>query len=137
MGRAKGRQGRPNLPAIARLPWSACPNPPAYTHSPALTHPLALQVKHTFLQHLPASDVAQPEDSEDDWSIVNHVVLDNSSLEMYHSLLYGRPYCSVVRLRWRGMGSPSMVQVQRKTYKEGWRPEASIKDSFPLVEEKV
>lgn len=94
-------------------------------------------MKHTFLQHLPASDVAQPEDAEDDWSIVNHVVLDNSSLEMYHSLLYGRPYCSIVRLRWRGMGSPTMVQVQRKTYKEGWRPEASIKDSFPLVEEKV
>ena len=29
------------------------------------------------------------------------------------------------------------VQVQRKVFKEGWKPEAAIKDSFPLQESKV
>jgi SPX domain protein involved in polyphosphate accumulation len=32
---------------------------------------------------------------------------------------------------------PSAVMVQRKVYKEGWRPEAAVKDSFPLQESKV
>ncbi|GAX81475.1 hypothetical protein CEUSTIGMA_g8904.t1 [Chlamydomonas eustigma] len=94
-----------------------------------------LQVKHVILQHIPAVERSFDEFESD--MIVNTLYLDSNSLELYHNLLYGRPYSTQMRLRWRGFAEPNAVQVQRKVYQEGWRPETAVEDAFPLPENKV
>lgn len=82
---------------------------------------------------------AAAEEDEEDEDTVNLLYLDNGALELYHNLLYGRPYASLVRLRWVGDGRPQdgEVVVQRKVYQEGWRPETATKDSFPVPDNRV
>ncbi|KAG1677557.1 hypothetical protein FOA52_014455 [Chlamydomonas sp. UWO 241] len=98
------------------------------------------QVKNMIVQHCPACELpteGEDEDEDSDANIVNCLYLDNSSMELYHNLLYGRPYATVVELRWRGCHKPAIVQVRRKVHREGWRPELSVTDSFPLQESKI
>eukprot|EP00955_Chlamydomonas_euryale_P101918 365381-Chlamydomonas_euryale.AAC.6 len=40
-------------------------------------------------------------------------------MELYHNLLYGRPYSTVIELRWRGVQRPRVVQVRRKFHTKG------------------
>ncbi len=68
---------------------------------------------------------------------VNTMFLDNPSLELYHSLLYGRPYATTLQLRWYGSHVPETVEVIRQVHREGWQPEECTEDSFPIQETRV
>ncbi|EFJ45121.1 hypothetical protein VOLCADRAFT_94637, partial [Volvox carteri f. nagariensis] len=69
--------------------------------------------------------------------LVNCTFLDNASLELYHNLLYGRPYATTLQLRWYGSRVPETIDVIRQVHREGWRPEDCAEDSFPLQETRV
>ena len=60
--------------------------------------------------------------------------LDNSSMELYHGRLDKRPGAIAVRVRWYGEGQPRLAFVERKTHRESWKGEESVKERFTLAE---
>eukprot|EP00887_Chlorella_sp_A99_P007158 scaffold2.g7158.t1 len=94
-------------------------------------------VKHHILQHLPVFQQERHDGSGGgDTQAVNSVYLDNSSLELYHGRLDKRPGAMAVRLRWYGP-DPDMVHVERKTHRETWKGEESVKERFTLPASSV
>ena len=113
-------------------------------------------VKHFILRHLPVFTFprdgpgsgdgdggpnATPDDSTSadccDAQLVSSVYLDNATQELYHARLDKNPGALAVRLRWYGAGPPRDVFVERKTHREGWKGETSVKERFVLPEARV
>lgn len=93
-------------------------------------------VKHHILQHLPVYQ-HNKEGFSGDAQLINSVYLDNSSLELYHGRLDKRPNAIALRVRWYGPDEPSEVFVERKTHKETWQGDESVKERFALREDQV
>lgn len=94
------------------------------------------RVKYTVLQHLPVFQF-DASNFHGDAQLVNSVYLDNVNCELYHGRLDKRPDAIAVRLRWYGAGDPAIVFVERKTHREGWKGETSVKERFVLKESNV
>ncbi|KAL4855568.1 Vacuolar transporter chaperone 4 [Chlorella vulgaris] len=94
-------------------------------------------VKHHILQHLPVFQFNQGRDFTGDAQLINSVYLDNSSLELYHGRLDKRPNAIALRVRWYGPDDPEGVYVERKTHKETWKGDESLKERFTLKEDQV
>lgn len=96
-------------------------------------------VKYTVLQHLPVFQF-NPDPSDEfpaDAQLINSVYLDNSLGELYHGRLDKRPDAIAMRLRWYGGGEPKTVFVERKTHRESWKGEVSVKERFALKDKHV
>ncbi len=50
--------------------------------------------------------------------------------ELYHGRLDKTPGAIAYRLRWYGSGDPKIVFFERKTHREKWSGEASVKERF-------
>lgn len=94
-------------------------------------------VKHIIVQHLPVYTQITNDEIVSDAELVNSVALDNSSLELYHARLDKRPNAVTMRLRWFGSPDPKIVWLERKTHRESWRGDETIRDSCPLRDDKV
>jgi len=94
------------------------------------------KVKYAVLQHLPVF-LQKTATGETDSQLTNSVYLDNSSLELYHGRLDKTPGAIAVRLRWYGNGLPETVFVERKTHRDSWTGEVSVKERFIVGEEEV
>jgi len=92
-------------------------------------------VKHHILQHLPVFQ-HDAKNFSGDAQLVNSVYLDNASAELYHGRLDKKPGALALRIRWYGNTHP-IVFVERKTHKESWKGEESVKERFVLAEDKV
>lgn len=95
------------------------------------------QVKHIILQHLPVFQFKDEGEGQQDSQLINSVYLDNTSLELYHGRLDKRPNAIAIRLRWYGQGVPRLVFVERKTHRESWKGEESVKERITLAENLV
>ena len=62
----------------------------------------------------------------------NSVYLDNDQLELYHGRLDKTPGAIALRLRWYGAGDPQLVFCERKTHREKWTGEVSVKERFTV-----
>ena len=67
-----------------------------------------------------------------DSQLVNSVYLDSPSLELYHGRLAKVPGAVALRLRWYGTGEPRLVYVERKTHRDGWTGDESVKERFAI-----
>jgi len=94
------------------------------------------KVKYAVLQHLPVF-LQKTATGETDSQLTNSVYLDNSSLELYHGRLDKTPGAIAVRLRWYGNGSPETVFVERKTHRDSWTGEVSVKERFIVSESEI
>lgn len=94
------------------------------------------QVKHIVLQHLPVFQFNK-DDFSGDAQLINSVYMDNSSCELYHGRLDKKPGAIALRLRWYGPNEPNLVFVERKTHRESWKGEESVKERFVLPEDKT
>jgi SPX domain protein involved in polyphosphate accumulation len=65
-------------------------------------------------------------------SFIDSVYLDNDQLELYHGRLDKSPGAIALRLRWYGAGEPSLVFCERKTHREKWTGEVSVKERFTV-----
>ena len=72
-----------------------------------------------------------------DAQLINSVYFDNESLELYHGRLDKKPGAIAVRIRWYGAGEPRKVFVERKTHRESWKGEESVKERFTLDSSQV
>ena len=93
------------------------------------------RVKYIILQHLPV--FLQKGMTDTDAQLVNSVYLDNRALELYHGRLDKSPGAQALRLRWYGTATPETVFVERKTHREAWTGEVSVKERFVVNESQV
>lgn len=93
-------------------------------------------IKYTVLQHLPVF-LQNTMAGESDSQLVNSVYLDNSAMELYHGRLDKTPGAIALRFRWYGTGTPDVVFVERKTHRESWAGEVSVKERFTIKENQV
>ena len=93
-------------------------------------------VKYTVLQHLPVF-LQKTMDGETDSQLINSVYLDNYSMELYQGRLEKSPGAIALRFRWYGTGTPDVVFVERKTHREKWAGEVSVKERFTIKESQV
>lgn len=87
------------------------------------------RVKYAILRHLPVF-LQKTSTGESDSQMTNSVYLDNDLLELYHGRLDKTPGAIALRLRWYGAGDPQVVFVERKTHREKWSGESSVKERF-------
>ena len=87
------------------------------------------KVKYAVLKHLPVF-LQKTATGESDSQLTNSVYFDNDQLELYHGRLDKIPGAIAYRLRWYGSGDPSTVFVERKTHRDTWTGEASVKERF-------
>jgi SPX domain protein involved in polyphosphate accumulation len=87
------------------------------------------RVKYAILRHLPVF-LQKTSTGESDSQMTNSVYLDNDQLELYHGRLDKTPGAIALRLRWYGAGDPKIVFVERKTHRDKWTGEVSVKERF-------
>ena len=58
-------------------------------------------------------------------------------MELYQGRLEKSPGAIALRMRWYGTGTPEIVYVERKTHKESWCGEVSVKERFVIAEKQV
>jgi SPX domain protein involved in polyphosphate accumulation/uncharacterized membrane protein YidH (DUF202 family) len=93
-------------------------------------------VKRIIIENMPVF-VFNAENYSGDAQLVNSVYFDNDSLELYHGRLDKRPGAIALRIRWYGPGDPKLCFIERKTHRESWKGEKSVKERFTLPEPKV
>ena len=72
-----------------------------------------------------------------DSQLVNSVYLDSPALELYHGRLNKTPGAVALRLRWYGTGEPTLVFVERKTHRDSWTGDGSVKERFVVTPDEV
>ncbi len=93
------------------------------------------EVKLAILKHLPVF-LQKSMKGESDSQMVNSVYLDNAQLELYHGRLDKTPGAIALRFRWYG-STPAVVFVERKTHREAWTGDVSVKERFIIKEWQV
>ena len=93
-------------------------------------------VKYTVLQHLPVF-LQKTMDGETDSQLINSVYLDNYAMELYQGRLDKSPGAIALRFRWYGTGTPDVIFVERKTHRDSWTGEVSVKERFTIKENQV
>jgi len=94
------------------------------------------KVKYAILKHLPVF-LQKTSTGESDSQLTNSVYFDNDQLELYHGRLDKTPGAIAYRLRWYGAGDPKLVFFERKTHRDTWTGEASVKERFTVDESEV
>jgi SPX domain protein involved in polyphosphate accumulation/uncharacterized membrane protein YidH (DUF202 family) len=94
------------------------------------------RVKYNLLQQLPVF-LQEGSAPGSDSQLTNSVYLDNGRMELYKGRLDKTPGAIALRLRWYGSGDPKDVFVERKTHRESWTGELSVKERFIIKEKYV
>jgi SPX domain protein involved in polyphosphate accumulation len=87
------------------------------------------RVKYAILKNLPVF-LQKTSTGDSDSQLTNSVYLDNDQLELYHGRLVKAPGSIALRLRWYGAAEPTTVFVERKTHRDKWVGEVSVKERF-------
>jgi SPX domain protein involved in polyphosphate accumulation len=74
---------------------------------------------------------------ETDSQLVNSTYVDNAAMELYHGRLDKSPGAIALRMRWYGTGTPEIVFVERKTHREAWTGDVSVKERFIINASQV
>ena len=95
------------------------------------------KVKYEVLKHLPVFQFDEAVLDIGDSQLTNSVYMDNILLDLYHGRINKDAQSQAIRLRWYGTGDPKLVFVERKTHKDSWTGEVSVKERFTLKEKNV
>jgi SPX domain protein involved in polyphosphate accumulation len=68
---------------------------------------------------------------------ITSIYFDNQDLELYLGRLEKTEGAEAIRLRWYGDTGVKTIFVERKTHREDWTGEKSVKARFPLKEHLV
>ncbi|CAH7689733.1 VTC domain-domain-containing protein [Phakopsora pachyrhizi] len=94
-------------------------------------------LKLLVLKHLPVlvfnpDKVFEPSDSA-----ISSIYYDNEDLELYLGRLEKTEGAEAIRMRWYGDMSVSQIFVERKTHREDWTGEKSVKARFSIREDQL
>ncbi|ORY05427.1 SPX-domain-containing protein [Basidiobolus meristosporus CBS 931.73] len=95
-----------------------------------------MEVKLLILKYLPVL-VYNAKEGGDFNPAVSSVYFDNESFDLYTGRLEKSEGAEAIRLRWYGNSSNNEIFVERKTHREDWTGEKSVKERFPLKEKYI
>ncbi|PPQ68637.1 hypothetical protein CVT26_002921 [Gymnopilus dilepis] len=94
-------------------------------------------LKLAILRHLPVLVFNPDKEYEPKDSAITSIYFDNEDLELYLGRLEKTEGAEAIRLRWYGDVDNKTIFVERKTHREDWTGEKSVKARFPLKEHLV
>ncbi|KAF1809427.1 SPX-domain-containing protein [Eremomyces bilateralis CBS 781.70] len=96
------------------------------------------ELKLVILKHLPVLVFNPSKEFEKKDSAISSIYYDNTDTwELYEGRLQKTEGAEAIRLRWYGGMEAETIFVERKTHREDWTGEKSVKARFPLKENKV
>ncbi|EMD34016.1 hypothetical protein CERSUDRAFT_107790 [Gelatoporia subvermispora B] len=103
-----------------------------WVHPDNLVH-----LKLAILRHLPVLVFNSEKEFEPKDAAISSIYFDNEDLELYLGRLEKTEGAEAVRLRWYGDMNTKTIFVERKTHREDWTGEKSVKARFPIKEHLV
>ncbi|CCL98802.1 uncharacterized protein FIBRA_00807 [Fibroporia radiculosa] len=103
-----------------------------WVHPDNLVH-----LKLAILKHLPVLVFNPDKEFEPKDAAITSIYFDNEDLELYLGRLEKTEGAEAVRLRWYGDTDVKTIFVERKTHREDWTGEKSVKARFPIKEHLV
>lgn len=96
------------------------------------------ELKLIILQHLPVLVFNASKEFESQDSAITSIYYDNpDTWELYEGRLKKSEGAEAIRLRWYGGMQSEQIFVERKTHREDWTGEKSVKARFSLKEKMV
>ncbi|KAM3164800.1 Vacuolar transporter chaperone 4 [Lachancea thermotolerans] len=95
------------------------------------------ELKLIILKHLPVLVFNTNKEFEKEDSAITSIYYDNENLDLYYGRLRKDEGAEAHRLRWYGGMSSDTIFVERKTHREDWTGEKSVKARFALKERYV
>jgi uncharacterized membrane protein YidH (DUF202 family) len=89
------------------------------------------------MQHLPVLVFNPNKEFEKEDSAISSIYFDNRDFDLYMGRLRKDEGAEAVRLRWYGGMENQQIFVERKTHREDWTGEKSVKARFALKEKNV
>jgi SPX domain protein involved in polyphosphate accumulation/uncharacterized membrane protein YidH (DUF202 family) len=94
-------------------------------------------LKLAILRHLPVLVFNADKEFEQKDAAITSIYFDNEDLELYLGRLEKTEGAEAIRLRWYGDIDVKTIFVERKTHREDWTGEKSVKARFPIKEHLV
>lgn len=95
------------------------------------------ELKLIILKHLPVLVFNTNKEFEKEDSAITSIYYDNEDLDLYYGRLRKDEGAEAHRLRWYGGMGSDTIFVERKTHREDWTGEKSVKARFALKEKYV
>lgn len=95
------------------------------------------ELKLIVLKHLPVLVFNAEKEFEAEDSAITSIYFDNRPCDLYYGRLRKDEGAEAIRLRWYGGMKLEQIFVERKTHREDWTGEKSVKARFALKEKKV
>ncbi|ANB13353.1 Vtc4p [Sugiyamaella lignohabitans] len=95
------------------------------------------ELKLIILKHLPVLVFNANKEFEKEDAAITSIYYDNTQLDLYKGRLEKTEGAEAIRLRWYGGMSSDQIFVERKTHREDWTGEKSVKARFALKEKNV
>ncbi|CAX42190.1 vacuolar transporter chaperone, putative [Candida dubliniensis CD36] len=95
------------------------------------------ELKLIILKHLPVLVFNADKEFEPEDSAITSIYFDNKDMDLYYGRLRKDEGAEAIRLRWYGGMKSDQIFVERKTHREDWTGEKSVKARFALKEKKV
>ncbi|KAL2002635.1 hypothetical protein VTN02DRAFT_6343 [Thermoascus thermophilus] len=96
------------------------------------------ELKLIILKHLPVLVFNPRKEFEEKDSAISSIYYDNpETWELYAGRLKKTEGAEAIRLRWYGGMENDQIFVERKTHREDWTGEKSVKARFPMKEKHV
>lgn len=95
------------------------------------------ELKLLILKHLPVLVFNPNKEFEKADSAISSIYFDNESFDLYLGRLEKTEGAEAIRFRWYGGMENREIYVERKTHREDWTGEKSVKERFPLKEKYV
>ncbi|KAL6302479.1 VTC domain-containing protein [Sparassis latifolia] len=103
-----------------------------WVHPDNLVH-----LKLAILRHLPVLVFNADREFDPKDAAITSIYFDNEDLELYLGRLEKTEGAEAIRLRWYGNTDVKTIFVERKTHREDWTGEKSVKARFPIKEHLV
>lgn len=95
------------------------------------------ELKLIILKHLPVLVFNTNKEFETEDSAISSIYYDNEDLDLYYGRLRKDEGAEAHRLRWYGGMQSNTIFVERKTHREDWTGEKSVKARFSVKERHV
>ncbi|CAJ0761871.1 8730_t:CDS:10 [Entrophospora sp. SA101] len=95
------------------------------------------EIKLIILKHLPVLVFNLDKDFETSDSAITSIYYDNENFDLYTGRLEKSEGAEAIRLRWYGGMDTEEIFVERKTHREDWTGEKSVKARFRIKEKHV
>lgn len=95
------------------------------------------ELKLIILKHLPVLVFNANKEFEKEDLAITSIYYDNKAMDLYYGRLRKDEGAEAIRLRWYGGMKLDTIFVERKTHREDWTGEKSVKARFALKEKHV